>query len=185
MQRFKIGLLSPGGEDLATKVGFSRRGLNEGVRVELVATEILAAYRLPPVIVPHYDARSAAMQKVRAFISRAQPQARDIFDLYLLSSQPEVSKAKLGQGFTSESIRRARDRIYSTGYRQYRDTVVDFLGPEDRAAYNSPQIWDEIRLRVLSVFEGDANDGSYAGRRPGNTRLWQDRLHYPADCCTA
>jgi len=160
VQRFKVGLLTSGGEDLATKVEFSRRGLDEGVRAEPVASEILAAYRLPPVIVPHYDARSAALQKVRALMSRAQPQARDIFDLYLLSSQPEVLEANLGQGFAPESIRRARDRIYSIGYRQYRDTVVEFLGPDDRTAYNSSQIWDEIRLRVLTVFEGHANDGS-------------------------
>ena len=160
VQRFKIGLLSPRGQDLATKVEFSRRGLAEGVRVESVAAEILAAYRLPPVIVPHYDAHSVAMQKVRALFSRAQPQARDIFDLYLLSTQPDVMKADLGQGFPQESIRRASERIYSIEYRQYRDAVVDFLGPDDRTAYNSPQIWDEIRLRVLALLEGHAHDGS-------------------------
>lgn len=160
VQRFKIGLLSPGGEDLATKVEFSRRGLDEGVRVEPVAAEILAAYRMPPVIVPHYGARSAAMQKVIALFSRALPQARDIFDLYLLSSQPEVLEVGLVHGLAPESIQRARDRIDSIGYRQYRDTVVDFLGPEDRAAHDSPSVWDEIRLRVLGMFEGNVHDGS-------------------------
>lgn len=160
VQRFKFGLLGPGGEDLATKVEFSRRGLDEGVRAEPVAADVLAAYRMPPVIIPHYDARSAALQKVRALFSRAQPQARDIFDLYLLSSQPDVMEADLGQGLPPESIRRARERIYSIEYRQYRDTVVDFLGPEDRTVYNSPQIWDEIRLRVLAMLERHARNGS-------------------------
>jgi hypothetical protein len=137
-------------------------GLDEGVRVEPVAAEILAAYRMPPVIVPHYDAHSAAMQKVVALFSRALPQARDIFDLYLLSSRPEVLEVGLGHGFAPESIQRARDRIDSIGYRQYRDTVVDFLGPEDRAAHDSPSVWDEIRLRVLDMFEGNVRDGSQA-----------------------
>ena len=159
VQRFKIGLLSPGGEDLATKVEFSRRGLDKGVRNEPVASEILAAYRMPPVIVPHYDARSAAMQKVRALLLRAQPQARDIFDLHLLSSQPDVMEASPGRELPLESMRRARGIIDSIEYRQYRDTVVDFLGPDDRAAYNSPQIWDQIRLRVLALFEGHAHNG--------------------------
>jgi len=137
-------------------------GLDEGVRVEPVAAEILAAYRMPPVIVPHYDAHSAAMQKVVALFSRALPQARDIFDLYLLSSRPEVLEVGLGHGFAPESIQRARDRIDSIGYRQYRDTVVDFLGPEDRAAHDSPSVWDEIRLRVLDMFEENVRDGSQA-----------------------
>jgi len=135
-------------------------GLDEGVRVESVAAQILAAYRIPPVIVPHCDAHSAAMQRVLALFSRALPQARDIFDLYLLSSRPEVLEVGLGHGFAPESIQRARDRIDSIGYRQYRDTVVDFLGPEDRAAHDSPSVWDEIRLRVLDMFEGNVRDGS-------------------------
>jgi len=160
VQRFKIGLLTSAGEDLATKVEFSRRGLDQGVRAEAVAAEILATYRMPPMIIPHYDARSAALQKVRALSSRAQPQARDIFDPYLLSSQPGVLEANLKDSFGPEMIRRARDRIDSIEYRQYRGTLVSFLGPEDRAGYDSRKIWDEIRLRVLSMLEGGGSDSS-------------------------
>jgi len=154
VQRFKIGLLTSAGEDLATKVEFSRRGLDEGIRTEPVSSRVLAAYRLPPVIVPHYAARSAVLQKVQALISRAQPQPRDVFDLYLLSSQPEVLEADLGHDLGSSTINQIRDTIYALEYQQYRDAVVSFLGAEDRAAYDSPQIWDEIRLRVLLMLEG-------------------------------
>ncbi len=158
VQRFKIGLLTTAGEDLATKIEFSRRGLDEGIRAESVSATVLAAYRMPPIIVPHYVARSAALQKVRALFSRTQPQARDVFDLYLLSSQPEVLEADLRQGLSPNAIRRSRDTIYSLEYEQYRDTVVSFLGPEDRLAYDSPQIWDEIRLRVLAMLEEGGRD---------------------------
>jgi len=158
VQRFKIGLLTSAGEDLASKIDFSRCGLDEGIRAESISADVLAAYRMPPIIIPHYVARSAALQKARALFSRSQPQARDIFDLYLLSSQPEVLEADLGQGLAPSTVRRARDTIYSLGYQQYRDTVVSYLGPEDRMAYNSPQIWDEIRLRVLAMFERDVSD---------------------------
>lgn len=159
VQRFKIGLLTTAGEDLATKVEFSRRGLDDGVRAEPISSEVLASYRLPPVIAPHYIARTAALQKVRAISSRAKPQARDIFDLHLLSSQPEVQQMNLKQGMTSSDLQRARDTIYSVTYEQYRDTVVNFLGTEDRAAYDTPQIWDEIRLRALAMIEeGGSNE---------------------------
>jgi len=158
VQRFKIGLLTSAGQDLATKIEFSRRGLDKGIRSEVISSEVLAAYRLAPVIVPHYVARSAARQKIRALFSRAQPQARDIFDLYLLSSQPDVLGAELARGFAPQEIREGRDRIYSLDYENYRDTVVSFLGSGDRAAYDSAQIWDEIRLRVVAMLEGNEHD---------------------------
>jgi predicted nucleotidyltransferase component of viral defense system len=159
VQRFKIGLLTAAGEDLATKVEFSRRSMDEGIRAEPVSPEVLASYRMPPMIIPHYVARTAALQKVRALASRARPQARDVFDLYLLSSQPEILEAELGQELSANAVLRARETIYSVAYQQYRDTVLDFLRAEDRTAYDSPQIWDEIRLRALAVIgEGALDD---------------------------
>lgn len=158
VQRFKVGLLTSAGEDLATKVEFSRRGLDEGIRAEPVSSRVLAPYRLPPIIVPHYTARSAALQKVRALQSRAQPQPRDVFDLYLLSSQPDVLEADLRQNLGSDVAHQIRDAIYSLTYQQYRDAVVNFLMTEDTVVYDSPQIWDEIRLRVLEMLEGATRD---------------------------
>ena len=158
VQRFKIGLLTSPGQDLATKIEFSRRGLDQGIRSEAISSEVLAAYRMPPVIVPHYVARSAARQKIRALFSRAQPQARDVFDLYLLSSQPDVLGADLAGGFAPQEIREGRERIYSLDYEIYRDAVVNFLGPLDKAAYDSAQAWDEIRLRVVAMLEGNERD---------------------------
>lgn len=158
VQRFKIGLLTSAGEDLATKVEFSRRGMDEGIRAEPVSTSVLAAYRMAPMIVPHYDAFSAALQKVRALLLRAQPQARDVFDLYLLSTQPELGKSNLGQTLEQPEIRQIRERIYSLGYQQFRDTVVSFLGPEDMMVYETNQSWDEIRLSVLAMFGSEMAD---------------------------
>ena len=76
----------------------------------------------------------AAKQKIRALIARREPQARDVFDLYTLSSQPEVSPANLRAGFSERELRQARDRIYEIEYVQYRDTVVSFLAADDRVA---------------------------------------------------
>jgi len=153
VQRFKAHLLTTAGEDLPTKIEFSRRGLDSPIRAEPVSAVIVAAYRFAPVIVPHYTAVPAARQKIRALIARREPQARDVFDLYTLSSQPEVSPANLRAGFSERELRQARDRIYEIEYAQYRDTVVSFLAPDDRVAYGSSEIWDEIRLRAASLIE--------------------------------
>ena len=86
-QRFKVHLITIAGEDLFTKIEFSRRGFIGNVIAESVPAVILRNYRLSPLIVAHYDAQSAVMQKINALASRAAIQARDIFDIYILSSQ--------------------------------------------------------------------------------------------------
>ena len=91
-QRFKIHLLTAGGEDLFTKIEFSRRGLKGSQVVESVSSEILRAYKMAPLLVPHYDTASAMAQKIQALAQRTVLQARDIFDLFILSSQYEESK---------------------------------------------------------------------------------------------
>ncbi len=152
VQRFKIHLFTTEGEDLFTKVECSRRGFDSPVLTESVSAPILAAYKMPPLIVPHYAAVAAARQKIQALVTRRQPEARDVFDLHTLSSRLEAS-ANLAEGLPPRAILQARERIYSIGYEQYRDTVVAFLGPEDRAAYDSSRFWDEIRLRAISTLE--------------------------------
>lgn len=154
VQRIKVHLHTAAGEDLPTKVEFSRRGFDAPIRSEAVSTPILAAYRMPPLIVPHYGAEAAARQKVRALLGRRQTEARDIFDLYILSSQP--SMAEVTSGFAAAELALAHDRIFSVGYEQYRDTVVRLLGPEDQANYESGQVWDEIRLRAVQLLEPGA-----------------------------
>jgi hypothetical protein len=151
VQRFKVHLITSAGEDLATKIEFSRRGLDSPIRAEPVLPEILAAYRMAPLIVPHYTAGAAVRQKVRALLTRRQPEARDVFDLYTLSPQPEA--LVLGDHFTADELVRAIDRIDSIEYEHYRDTVVGFLAPDDQERYDKSETWDQIRLAVIEMIE--------------------------------
>ncbi len=153
VQRFKVHLITSAGEDLSTKVEFSRRGMDSPLRPEAISASVLAAYRMTPLIVPHYTALAAARQKIRALASRQHVQGRDIFDLYTLSTHPEVANVNLADGLPRSVVRVARERIFAVGYEQYRDTVVAFLGPDDRAAHDSSQVWDEIRLRAVALLE--------------------------------
>jgi predicted nucleotidyltransferase component of viral defense system len=146
VQRFKVHLLTAANEDLSTKVEFSRRGFDASVRSEPVPVPVLARYRLAPLIVPHYAAGSAASQKVRALLGRRHTEARDIFDLYILSSRS--SELSLASQFAASELKLARERVLSVEYEQYRDTVVSLLAKEDQRAHDSPGAWDEIRLRV-------------------------------------
>lgn len=158
-QRFKIHLLTPAGEDFFTKVEFSRRGrgFRGRVAVELVPDIILRAYRMAPLWVPHYDLGSTISQKIVALASRAAVQARDIFDLHILISRPgEIGSspaAAVSDGPDLAMLRKARDRVYEVGFEMFRDTVLSYLSSEDRKAYDRPEAWDEIRLRVAEFLE--------------------------------
>lgn|SRR5574341_1183845 len=153
VQRFKIHLLTPAGADLFTKVEFSRRGLDMPVRTGGVTASILGAYRMPPLVLQHYGPEAAIRQKLRALLNRAEPQARDVFDLYTLSSQPEALSPEVWR-LSGSGRSRTRETVLAISHAQYRDTVVDYLGPDDREMFGSAEMWDEIRLTVLSRLEG-------------------------------
>jgi predicted nucleotidyltransferase component of viral defense system len=151
-QRFKTHLITSSGEDLFTKVEFSRRGFAGNVVAQPASNDILRSYKLPPLIVPHYDIDSAIAQKIEALASRSVIQARDIFDLYILSTQSD--------GFSSEKIvaddgrlKKAHQNVFEISFEQFRDTVISYLSLEDQAVYNSSSLWDDIRLKVSRFIE--------------------------------
>jgi hypothetical protein len=146
-QRFKIHLVTAAGEDLFTKIEFSRRGMNATPRVESISAEILRAYKFTPVLVSHYDIFSAITQKVNALAGRSTPQARDVFDLYILYSQYEPPDGVF-LPVTARLCSEAEEKLFSMGSEQFRDTVVSFLSSQDRDVYARPEAWDDIRLKV-------------------------------------
>ena len=151
-QRFKIHLLTAGGEDLFTKIEFSRRGLKGSQVVEPVANEILRAYKMAPLLVPHYDVASAVAQKIQALAQRTVLQARDIFDLFILSSQYEGAKRSQIE-INRAILQTAHDNIFLVEFPRFRDTVIAYLEAEDQKVYLSPSAWDEIKLRTVHFLE--------------------------------
>jgi len=151
-QRFKTHLITSAGEDLFTKIEFSRRGFKGKVVVQPISNPILRIYKLPPLLVPHYDIRSAIMQKVGALATRSVIQARDIFDLYVLSSQHSPLQGE-GININDAQLTQAYKNVFEVGFEQFRDTVISYLSPEDQALYNSSSLWDEIKLKVTNFIE--------------------------------
>lgn len=151
-QRFKLHLIAYTGEDLFTKVEFSRRGFTGEIAVEPVSEDVTRMYKMPPLVVPHYGVKAAVAQKVTALTSRAAVQARDIFDLYILSSQ-YTPGAALARGVSPLTLKEASDRIFEVSFEQFRDTVVSYLSAQDQKVYNSPEIWDEIRIKTARFME--------------------------------
>lgn len=156
-QRFKIHLITLAGEDLFTKIEFSRRGFKGRTIVQPVSDAILRVYKLAPLLVPHYDIDSTLMQKIDALASRSIIQARDIFDLYTLSSQYEPFRTKTVE-MSRTKLTRAYENMFEISFEQFRDTVISYLLPEDQKVYDLPSVWDEVRLKVGNLIEDFKNN---------------------------
>lgn len=160
-QRFKIHLITVAAEELFTKVEFSRRGFKGHKVSESVADNIVRAYKIPPIIISHYDPFSAIVQKIDALATRSIIQARDIFDLYILQSQykdlqlqdTKVKGARVGGILSMNKLKKAHSNIFEISFLQFRDTVLSYLAEEDRFAYSSVTSWDEIKLKVAIFIE--------------------------------
>ena len=152
-QRFKIHLATFAGEDLFTKVEFLRRGMEDGIVVNAVPDSILRTYKLIPIIVPHYDAMFATIQKISALASRPAVQARDIFDLYILSPKYSISEISELRILKKDKLEKAYENLFSVTFEQFRDSVVLFLPPDEQASYSSKLFWDEIKLKVANLLE--------------------------------
>jgi len=152
-QRFKIHLITTRGEDLFTKIEFSRRGFKGEISIEPVPEYILREYKITPVIVPHYDIYSMVIQKIEAVARRNIVQARDIFDLYVLSSQYDKSTDKRKIKISKSTLTVAQERVFEVSFEEFRDTVISYFSSEDKKIYDSSSLWDEIRLRVSNFIE--------------------------------
>jgi len=151
-QKLKVHLLTRAGEDLYTKIEFSRRGFKGTTLVESVSDAALYEYKIPPLWAPHYDLFSTMSQKIEALSSRAAIQARDIFDLHILIPRLGDDRS-VGVITGRDTLRNARDRVFDVGFDQFRDTILAYLDPEDQGRFNDAGIWDGIRMQVADFLE--------------------------------
>lgn len=149
VQRFKIHLTTTAGEDLFTKIEFSRRGVQKAVQQNTVNDSILFVYKQPPLIISHYPAEAALAQKIQALLGRTQPQARDAFDIFILLPQSDPKKWEdIKKSFSKEKIKAVYDRLDELDYKIFSDTVCAYLNEKDRDYYDHPQIWETLLLKI-------------------------------------
>jgi predicted nucleotidyltransferase component of viral defense system len=149
-QRWKLGLIIPRVErPLPTKIEFSRRGLEEHLSFESVDPEVIRTYELSPIMVTHYPAEIMCQQKIKTLISRKTAQARDIFDLHVLLTT-KIKKINLSEEIRP-SLTRAKENILSMDFAAFKSQVVSYLEPEDQPQYESEEVWDNMRLKILEA----------------------------------
>lgn len=152
VQRFKVHLRTAAGEDLFTKIEFSKRGLHKEIRQEAIDHSILFAYKQPPLIIPHYPAGAALVQKIEALMGRLETQARDAFDIFILQSQIEQKKlGEIKKIFDEEKRVAAKNSLNTLDYKVFRSTVCAYLSEQDRNYYDRPEIWEAILFKTREI----------------------------------
>lgn len=148
VQRWKIGMDAEGiSTRLRTRIEFSRRGLDEGRKLEPILPAVASRYRLQPLMVGHYVADTALRQKLSALRARGATQARDVFDIDLLLS------AGASAQLPEEQAREAREAAFSIPFEQFKSQVLGYVASGARAAYDSRGAWEDMLLRVATALE--------------------------------
>jgi hypothetical protein len=155
VQRWKLGLETVRtARPLPTKLEFSHRGTGEGIDFGSISPELIAEYRLAPFMASHYGAAAALAQKIGALAGRAEPQARDIFDLHhLLAIGAPLDVLR---DIDPHSLEQARARVTALEFGAFRSQVVSYLRAEDQPHYDAPAVWDTMILEVLEALEAAA-----------------------------
>lgn len=152
-QRWKVGLAASGvSVPLRTKVEFSRRGSIDGTSYESVDAALARHYGLMPTLATHYTTHAAIAQKIAALAGRAEPQARDIFDLGLLLSRSDAA----GFGLTAAQKRALPDAIEhasSISFDEYKSRVGAYLDPTQAALYQERAAFQALRTLVVSQLQ--------------------------------
>lgn len=153
-QRFGLGLVLASGQTLPTKVEFSRRGLEPGVRIERIDPEVARRHGRTAYSVPHYDGPTAARQKVLALAGRPVTQARDLFDLYLLDSRGAFTSADLA-AVDRSTREQAIDHALSLSFADFAGQVVEFLDEDAARTYGTPEAFESMQAAVVAQIEAD------------------------------
>ncbi len=152
-QRWKVGLRREGDAlPIRTKVEFSRRDTIAGATFEATDREVLRPYGLTPVLATHYTVATAVRQKIHALAARAEPQARDVFDLALLLAKPDAAKLTLDAA-VSQWLDDAIEHALSLSFDEYASKVVAFLEPAHAEVYADPSAWEAMQEEVVTRLE--------------------------------
>jgi hypothetical protein len=157
--RVKLSLIA-GGVPYPTKVEISFRPRDGRDVVELASPSRPLALRYLkegaeyPFQLPHYPRTPAVRQKFSALAGRPAVQARDVFDLMVLTAnahRADIDTEEIRAQLSDATLREARDRALTLPESEFRAKVLEFLDEANKETWRDR--WDEIRLSVAALAE--------------------------------
>jgi predicted nucleotidyltransferase component of viral defense system len=153
-QRFRVQLVTAGGERLPSKVEFSRRTSatdDAGTESAQVDSEIARRYQRLAFRCQHYGGRAAVVQKVLALAGRTVPQARDVFDLDILQRGGHTQGVRLHSTLGQAKCAAAIEKLGSLSFDDFVGQVLEFLDEEQRRELDSPVAWQTMVAQVQAL----------------------------------
>ncbi len=149
-QRWKLNFqVKNSSVPLPTKIEFSRRTMAGKMLFAPIDMDLIRTYQLYPTLINHYTLEAACDQKIMALISRAETQARDVFDLKLLIDL----KVNIKSIPFSIKIKEAIENTKSIGFSEFKSQVVAYLMPEYQEYYNSKHLWKDIQTQIIQALQ--------------------------------
>jgi hypothetical protein len=151
-KRWKLKILGPASSlAIPTKIEFSRRGMDTGMRIAPIDPEVISAYYLYPILANHYELHAALYQKIDALIHRSESQARDVFDIHHLlglgGKLDEISEE------LKASFHKATENTLAISFDDYNSQVVSYLKEEYRDYFGTKSKWNEMQENLINRFE--------------------------------
>lgn len=152
-QRFRVQLVTVGGERLPSKVEFSRRALATagGREIAQLDSEIARRYQRLAFRCQHYDGTAAVAQKVLALAGRPVTQARDVFDLDVLQRGGHAQKLALHKLVSAEQRAAALANARALTFDDFAGHVLEFLDDEHRREVDNVAAWRAIVDQVEAL----------------------------------
>lgn len=152
-QRFALSLVLASGQTLPTKIEFSGRGIDAAeVRRDRIDVDVARRLGRTAYVAAHYGPAAAACQKVGALADRTTPQARDLFDLYLLDSRGTVELPALA-AMDAEVRARALANASAIEYVDFEGQVLEYLEDDAAREFGAERRFDEMRASVIELLE--------------------------------
>lgn len=155
-QRFRVGLITPAGLRLPTKVEFSRRHHPpDKSEMAMIDPEIARQFHKLSYRCQHYPGEIAVLQKIEALAGRSVTQARDVYDLGILHAGGYLISAIVKHSMSDEIRLKATENLMGLRYEDFDGQVLEFLDVDERIRWSSNSAWEQLQLSILELL-GDA-----------------------------
>lgn len=153
-QRWKVMLHISGGEELRTKIEFSRRRDKIQYSIGVPDPNLLRHYKAAPFAAQYYDATLMSAQKIAALAADGRNALRDLFDLhhlfFTIGSKPQEAAALLDP----KTLKAAAEKAQSFTFASFQQQVVPYLTSELMDLYKDSAVFDKQKDEAAAMLLG-------------------------------